>query len=423
VLREVVEYGWLVRRRGWPAERIRAHQDALFRRLVRHAYHEVAYYRDTLREAGIDPERVRGLVDLERFPVSRKQDYRRRTLSELVARSSRLDRCEMVQTSGSTGIPMTIYTSRSEACRRRAHFHRVRLEVGGRPLDRVLAIAPLREHRPHRLRGFLHPRGRLNARCTLDAAGVALARRFRPHVLWGLVSQLHLFALQVLREDVSDIRPRLVMPFGEMLSPQTRTLLEHAFQAPVRCYFGSWEFGAIAAACPEGEGYHLVTDAVHVEILRDGVPAPAGETGELVVTCLTSDVMPFIRYSLGDVARLARERCPCGHPYPKIEGVEGRTDDFLVLAGGELASPSRANAPLYNLTELLQFRVIQERTDRFRIEYVANEVLQPERQEQIRAYYRENLNASETELVRVREIGPDSSGKIRRVISHVSAGR
>ncbi|MFZ0427891.1 MAG: hypothetical protein WAO20_07225 [Acidobacteriota bacterium] len=418
MLTELALYVILTRRRRWSQERVRRRQDRLLQELVRHAFNNVPFYRRRYEAAGVHPEKVRGLDDLSELPVVRKPDIRRLE-QEAPVLAAGVDRgkCRSVQTSGSTGIPLTIFFSRLEEARREAAFHRGMVDMIGRFWFRALRIGGIR---PTRRRGpfGLNPRHLIRKTVTIEEAASA-ARQFKPHMITGLLSQVQLLALQLQRDGSWKHPVELVATGGETLLPPVRSLLEQVFRAPVGPYYGSWEFGLIAASCPSGQGYHVCTDDLVVECLKDGRPVAAGEEGEIVLTSLTSRVMPFIRYGIGDIGIPGEGRCPCGHPYARLEDVRGRSDDFLLRADGQTVSPHLASLPLYGLEDLRQFRITQETRRRFRVEYVSDQPLAGSDLENIRRYYAEELMADETILCRVLDIPPDPSGKLRKFISLV----
>ncbi len=419
MLLEYLYYLSLNRRRRWGEERRRRRQEELFLETFRHAFHHVPFYRRWYGEAGIRPEQVNGLDDLSRLPVVRKRDVRRlEREAPLLSEEARLDRCRRVQTSGSSGIPMTIYFSRREEAIRAAAFHRGMVDLIGRFYFRTLGVGGLRPEQRSRL-GALNPRNLVRKRVPVEAAEAA-ARVYRPDIISGLVSQLHILAESLQRRKVEDIRPRLVATGGEMLLPSTRRLLEDVFQAPVRPYYGAWEFGMIAASCSHRDGYHLCTDDLIVDCLdNNGQTVPTGEDGELVITSLVFRTMPMIRYAIGDIGRVGAATCSCGHPFPRLESLQGRSDDLLVRADGRMVTPFTAAEPLYRLTSLQQFRVIQEAPRRFVVQYVSDQPLDGEESERIRAYFARELLSEQTILLRVPEIPPDPSGKIRKFITRV----
>ena len=415
MLRELIEYRRFLNRRQWPEERIQSRQRSLLRDIVRHAGSNVTLYRDLFRQRGIDPDAIRDLQDLPKLPVLTKTDLKRSGLGARSADGYAPSGLELVSTSGSTGIPLQIAFARSEGARRRAClmltyrdlgvtlFHkRLTIRAGLRPAKRTLASAVLSWHR------------RI---CSLEDAEEAF-RRSKPQVLSGLPTLLHVFALQV-RASGSSIRPQLVVPSGEMLFPDTNSLLREVFQAPVRPYYGCWELGIVAAWCEAAQGYHLVSDNVLVECLREGKQVKPGEPGDLTLTGLTSMAMPFIRYNVGDRARLKYDRCECGRSGPTIMEIQGRADDFLVLRDGHLVPPIMCIKPLFDLQFVHQYRVIQETFEDFVVEYSGGRDLTTGELKDIEKHFRKELGAERVQCRHLSEIPSEPSGKLRKIISRV----
>jgi phenylacetate-CoA ligase len=91
----------------------------------------------------------------------------------------------------------------------------------------------------------------------------------------------------------------------------------------------------VAQECPCKTGLHIFEDHFYPEIIDpiSGEPLPEGEKGELVLTTLTKEALPVLRYRTRDVTALHRETCPCGRTLVRMEKVTGRTDDMLIVRG------------------------------------------------------------------------------------------
>lgn len=422
MIADLIEYVELRRRRHWSAERILMRRERLLRQLVRHACRHVAFYRRWFDRAGVNPGDIRRIADLERVPVVRKRELLASDPKSRVSTRAVLDKCVRVRTSGSMGLPLTIFYSRAEKHRRASVFQCACCDQGSGFFDRRLNVGVLRPDDSGILSRLAYAPNWLNRACGLED-GIASARSFKPDVIHGLVSQLYVFALRVRRAGIRDIRPRLLIVYGEMLGPQTRALLEDTFCAPVRTRYASWEFGVIATDCPAGSGYHLSTDDLLVECLKDGRPAGPGESGEIVITGLTSRVMPFIRFSLGDIAALKPGPCACGHSGPRLVDLQGRCDDLIVRPDGVVLSAFQANKPLIKQDAIRQFRITQEAPDAFRIEYEAPAPLEDGAERGIREYFEREFLATQVDVRRVHRLPLDSSGKIRKFVSKLEDSR
>ena len=414
--RELIEYLKLGRRRQWSASRRSDRQNRLFRKVVRRAYEDVPLYRSKLLSYQITPDSITSIDDLTQLPVFRKSDFNESPLENRVSRNADYTRMETVATSGSTGVPLQIGFSSSEGARRRACLLRTFVDLGAPFMHKRLVVkTDLRPTQPSFTRALL----RFNLKSCSPEKACGLYVKYRPDVISGLPTVLHIFALEAKTKGVGEFRPQLVVPSGEMLFPDTERLLRETFQAPVRPYYGCWEFGVVAAWCDQAAGYHLVTDNIVVECLKDGKAVKDQERGELTLTGLTSWEMPFIRYSTGDLAEVGWDPCECGRLGPTIRNLYGREDDFLVLRDGRLIPPVLAIKPLFDLLSLRQYRVIQEGFENYRIEYAGIRDLTNDEQTRIKAYFSSVLGASEVDFQSYPELPSEASGKLRKVISRV----
>ena len=91
----------------------------------------------------------------------------------------------------------------------------------------------------------------------------------------------------------------------------------------------------VAAECAEKSGLHVFDDHFYPEVVdpASGQPLEVGEVGELVLTTLTKEATPLVRYRTGDVTRLVPGDCPCGRTHRRIARISGRVDDMLVVRG------------------------------------------------------------------------------------------
>jgi phenylacetate-CoA ligase len=119
----------------------------------------------------------------------------------------------------------------------------------------------------------------------------------------------------------------------------------------------------VAGECSECNGLHINEDHFFVEILDPDTmePVEEGEVGELVITTLTKEAFPMIRYRTRDLTRFMPEPCPCGRTFKRMQRVHGRTDDMLIIKGVNVF-PTQIESVLFNIdgTEP-HYRIIVER--------------------------------------------------------------
>ena len=92
----------------------------------------------------------------------------------------------------------------------------------------------------------------------------------------------------------------------------------------------------VAAECRENKGgMHVFEDHFFPEVVDPGSdePVPEGEQGELVITTLTKEAQPVVRYRTGDITRILPGDCPCGRTSRRIARIQGRADDMLIIRG------------------------------------------------------------------------------------------
>ena len=91
----------------------------------------------------------------------------------------------------------------------------------------------------------------------------------------------------------------------------------------------------IGISCEHNTGMHIWDDFIYLEIIdpQTGQPVPDGEFGEIVITTLVKEGAPLIRYRTHDLSRIIPGECPCGRKYPRIDVIQGRTDDMMKIKG------------------------------------------------------------------------------------------
>ncbi len=204
-------------------------------------------------------------------------------------------------------------------------------------------------------------------------------RRRHPKVLSGYASALERFAKFVQTHHLDDVKFSGIISSAEVLYPEQREIIERTFGCGVLNRYATRELGGIACECPEHMGLHIGVGEVYVEILRDGVPVPIGEEGDIVVTNLNNHGMPFIRYRVGDVGQLSDVVCRCGRGLPMMEVVRGRTTDMFKTRDGRAVHGEFFTHLFYGISEVKQFQVIQKAYDHIVVSIVQKAPLPPER--------------------------------------------
>jgi len=411
------------------AEEVAANQLIKLKRLLDHALRHVPYYQEAFRKAGVEVEAVESLTDLGRLPRLERSDLRKHRVT-FIARDRKRTMAEMA-TGGSTGEPVTVFVDKRRAAVNTAARIRARGWWGVRVGDpeAVLWASPIEVGAQDRIRTlrdwFLNTR--LFSAFEGSEAGLeALCQtleRYRPAVLYGYSSSLHLLARHVLATDRSSgvFGVKAVFATAEGLSPDQREDIIQAFGAGVGGEYGARDAGLITHECPAG-GHHVLAEGMVVEVVKpDGSPAGPGERGEVVTTHLEAYGFPLIRYATGDVGIPAAGACPCGLALPRLESVEGRATDFLVAPDGRFLHALGAIYVLRVLPGIGAFQVEQPETDRLIVRIVREHGFPADGETTIREGLRKLMRSPVAiEILFVEDIPRAASGKHRYVISPVA---
>lgn len=416
-------------RPGSTREEILAFQGRALRRLLAHAYENVPYYRRLFDGAGLHPRDIRTVADLDRIPLTGKDDLRAVPVEDTVAGGLDVSRLQTIATSGATGQPFVILRTRIEQRVAVLFPLRALRHYGLRCGDRRAGIAAADpSHRP-----TLHWRtasalGVLR-RLRLDlfeqeAALLAALRRFRPDVLGGPASALTRLADAATEEDRRAIRPRFMTSGSETLTAHMRERITTTFGAPVYEAYGCHELGQVAWECKETGGLHVCEEGVITEVTKDGRPALPGEQGELVGTNLYCYAMPFIRYRSGDAVTRGPDTCACGRACSTLSGVLGRMIDYFPLPDGRWLHPFQIGKIVMDMAKWARhYQLVQERVDRIVLRVVPFRRPAAGETRLFEQAVRERLGPRvEFEVAFVPEIAVGPGGKFQVALSHVRPG-
>lgn len=320
---------------------LRRLQTNLLRDTLRNAVRNVPYYRQRHSLTDAQISRLQ-LEDLPRaFPVLPKQVVRA-SADEL--KSAPLRSPMVIQTSGSTGSPLLITTTKAAIRRNYAFFARFLGWHGVSPFDESATFAgrmfvgpSRRGQRQWRRNAAMHDTLFSSYHLTdenIPAYIAELARR-QPRYIDAYPSSIYRVASYLESRGVDHgVRPVVIVTSSETLLDYQRHTISNVFGCPVRDQYGSAEMAAFIAECDRGK-YHVASEYGVVEVVdARGFPVAPGETGELCLTGFINPAMPLIRYLIGDVARLSPHNCDCGRASPVIESIEGRMDDIILTPSG-----------------------------------------------------------------------------------------
>ena len=373
ITRDVEHYYETLQKTQWLSpSAMRELQDEKLRRLVRHAYRNVPYYRAKLQEAGLRPEDVQTQADLHKLPMLGKADIRKHLFFDIMSENHDKSQVLRISTSGSTGEPFVCYADRAQLEFRWAATLRAQEWTGyqfGDPTVRLwhqtIGMSPTQAAK-ERADAALSNRSFVPVFAMTEEnlqKPMRLIASIGPTLLDGYAEALDFIAHFVKTSGNPGVRPLAIMSSAQTLPEPSRKLIEEAFGCRVFDKYGSREFSGIAYECDAHAGHHVVSEGFIVEILREGVPVKPGEIGEVVVTDLNNYCMPFIRYRIGDLAEaMSDESCACGRGAPRIGAIQGRVQSIIQGSDGQYVPGTFFAHYLKELDYAIKrFQVVQER--------------------------------------------------------------
>jgi phenylacetate-CoA ligase len=351
----------------------RALQLARLRATVERAATRVPFFRAALAAAGVGAGSLRGLEDLARIPFTRKDHLREEYPWGLFA-VPRRELARIHASSGTKGKPTVVGYTRGDLAIWREVMARS-LAAGGAEPGHLIQIAYGYGLFTGGL-GFHDGAEHMGLTVVPVSSGntlrqMLLLQDFRPDGLACTPS----FALHIgeaLREAGQDPRA-LGLRYGlfgaEPWTEAMRGQLEALWGITASDFYGLSELigPGVAGECPAHDGLHVNDDHFLPEIIdpASGDPLGPGKEGELVLTALTREALPMLRYRTGDLTSLNPEPCACGRTTARMARVKGRSDDMVVIKGVNVY-PSQVEAALLTIGELApHYQLVVDRTQEF----------------------------------------------------------
>src|SRR5947209_7281240 len=341
-----------------PLEALQLHR---LKETIARAYAKVPPFRRKLDAAGLKPDDLATLADLARFPFTVKVELRDNFPFGLFA-VPREHVLRLHASSGTTGKPTVVGYTRGDLELWADLMARCIACMGGKPGDVFhnaygygLFTGGL---------GFHYGAERLGL-TTVPVSGGATERQVMlmqdlgAHIL-GATPSYALNIAEVASAMGVDLR-RLPLRYGcfgaEPWSEGMRRELEDKFAIKAMDVYGLSEIigPGVASECHQAQhGLHIWEDHFLCEVIdpETAEPVPSGEAGELVLTTLTKEALPMLRYRTRDITRLIEEPCACGRTHRRMLRVTGRSDDMLIIRGVNVY-PSQVEAVLVGFPVLV----------------------------------------------------------------------
>lgn len=351
-------------------DQMRALQGARLRQLVAYVQERVPMYRERLRDAGVAPGDIASIDDIRRLPITRKDDLRDHYPFGLLA----VPRQQVMRVHASSGT-----TGKATVVAYTANDVDLFARMNARSLAMAGAAPGMMLHNAYGYGLFtgglgIHYGGERLGLTVVPVSGgmterqLTLITDFRPDVITCTPSYALTLASEFRRRgvDPSDISLRYAVLGAEPWTDAMRAQIDEALGVRSTNIYGLSEIigPGVSSECVEArDGSHIMEDHFYPEILDPdtGLPVPDGHEGVLVITTLTKEALPLLRYWTGDITSLVRGTCACGRTLVRMRLIKGRTDDMLIIRGVNVY-PSQIEAVLGRIVELApHYRVVVSR--------------------------------------------------------------
>jgi phenylacetate-CoA ligase len=396
-------------------------QTKKLRAIIKHAYDNTEFYHRKFKDAGIRPEDIKTAEDIKKVPFTSKAELRKNGMGSMLTSGLDFRRSTIVQTSGSTGMPLKVVYDRATEDFSKAVNLRSMMENGLKIRDKWVNISDMRNvNKPFWFQklGFFNMIT-INLFDSIEDEINALIK-INPDTIIGYPSQLNLIARYIKQYNIDQIKPNNIFTTAELLSPNARKLINSVFNIELVDLFGCIEVNRTAWECSEHQGYHMDIDSVLTEFVVDAENVVPGERGEIVYTCLYNYAMPLIRYEIGDIGIPSDELCTCGRGLPLMKCVEGRKDDFIYLPSGKIISPMLLEWVMEYSHGIIEYQIVQDTIEKISLYLVISEEFEDSYIEKHKHNLQNALDNEITVDVKIRnKLNRSSGNKLRAVISKI----
>jgi len=416
-------------------DELRNHQLQLLKEKVKYCYDNTAFYRSKFKSAGISPNDIKTLEDIQKIPFTVKDDLRDNYPFGMLAVNLD-DIIEIHASSGTTGNPIVgAYTTND-------------MDVWQELMARSLYTTGVRRQDVmHNAYGYglftgglgFHYGAQKIGTTIIPVSGGMTQRQIKimkdlgSTVLCCTPSYAVYLAETMAAEGVNprkDLKLKMGLFGAEPWSERIRERIENELGIEAFDIYGLTELcgPGVSVECNKHNGLHIWEDHFLVEIInpKTGEVLPAGEEGELVFTTLTKTGLPLLRFRTRDISVVEIGECDCGRTHSRMMRITGRSDDMLIIRGVNVF-PSQIEYVIMGFPELAaQYQIVLERPealDVFTIKAELTEKTSKSTQEELNALKRrikqrvQNITGLSPiiELVKPGEI-PRTAGKAKRVL-------
>ena len=328
-------------------------------RMVKYCYDNVPFYHDRLSKAKVTPDKIKQLSDIQYIPYTTKDDIRDNYPFGLFAQPMK-NIVRLHASSGTTGKPTVVGYTKNDLDMWSDVVARLCVAAGATDEDIVqicfgygLFTGAL---------GLHYGLEKIGATVIPSSSGntqkqVMLLKDFGTTAIVSTPS--YALYMSEVAHDAGITNDQLKLRLGlfgsEGCTPEMRTAVEQGFDLFATDNYGMSELigPGVSGECTYREGMHIAEDHFLAEIIdsNTGEVLEPGATGEVVITPLTKEAFPLLRYRTKDISRINYEPCKCGRTMARMDKIKGRCDDMLKIKGVNVF-PSQIESVLMTIPQI-----------------------------------------------------------------------
>ena len=407
-------------------------QKELLFKLVENAIKQVPYYKKIAENKDIRIKKETIFKDIRKFPILTKELIRKNW--DLLHSDLENLKFKIETSGGTTGEPIKIiqdwnYRTKTEAGTRFLN------EIGGYKIgDKLIKLWGNEKEILEASRGkinYLINKYIKNERFqnsfrmsdTIILQYINEINLIKPKVIIAYVQSIHEMAKYIRKNKINIYPLKSIIVSAGVLTNKVKDYLEKIFNCKVFNRYGSREIGPVATSCEKSDKLHVNMYQQYIEILDDNNNSlKEHEKGNIIITNLTNQVMPLIRYRIGDLGSLDFSQCPCGRGLIRLENIFGRIVDVFKTKDGELIDGEYFTHLFYFRENIKKFQVVQEKLDLINVFLVTvnNKHLFPKEELELKIKIKLVMGKNcKVKFFYPTEIKPSSSGKFRYTISKI----
>lgn len=336
------EYVRLKRTDWYSEEQLMNLQNEKLKRLIHHCYMNVPYYTKLFDKLNLKPEDIKCRADLAKLPILTKQIIRD-NYDDMISLDVSQRKAHKETSGGSTGIPLNFMTDKATWGIRWSSSFRAWEWYGFSLGEKIFTLGGNSLVKTKAERNKLTKKdifdkfimNNLKCDCS-DMSNKGIRKiyeklmNYHPKVIRGYPAAIYNLSKFIEENKLAIPKIRMVLTTGEMLLPQHRYTIQKVFHVPVYDQYGAGDGGVVSHECYMHEGLHITEEQCIVEIVdKGGNIVKNGNPGFVITTDLNNYVFPFIRYQIGDMATIKKQKCSCGRSSRLIEHIVGRTGKTL----------------------------------------------------------------------------------------------